>query len=504
MKDKALIDRLFSGSGKVLCGCMKYLIYSLPFMVFSTTYSQGGHYWTEQYGTRSILMSGSVIGGVEDLGTVYYNPGRLSLIENRAFLLSANLYQLQRLRVLNAVGDGKDLNKQSFGGVPGLAAGTFKLPFAPKLHFAYAILARQRTDHSFFIRSEKEGVVFEKIPGQQVFTGRLLITSRYHEEWMCLTWSYSLKENFSIGVTNVYAATNFSKSIEMQLQLLYDNKTSVAQLVRNRLVDVKHDGLLWKIGLAWELPVADIGLTLTTPKIHLRGKGNIIYEDFLSGLPDSIEVEHFESSLQSGLYAVHKSPLSIGAGATFKIFEKHLFHVSGEWFGIVPRYALEKAEPFVGQSTGEEINFTLLDQAEHVFNYGTGLELILRDALSFYASYSSDFSYVPADIKYFTNFENESYNSTFRANINHIGAGFVLKLKRADITLGTTYAWAKESIPRPINFPAENESGDIFNSNDNADLLWTRWRFIFGFSIPFLREIQSSINEGLDKKKSEE
>ncbi|MCK4749119.1 MAG: hypothetical protein KAT15_18830 [Bacteroidales bacterium] len=278
----------------------------------------------------------------------------------------------------------------------------------------------------------------------------------------------------------------------------------MAQLTRNRLVDVSHDGLLWKIGLAWELPAADLGLTLTTPKIHLRGKGNFIYEDFLSGLPDSIEAGHFESSLQSDLYATHKSPLSIGAGASFKIFKKHLFHISGEWFGIIPKYAMVTADPFIGQSTGEDIGFTLYDQAERVFNFGAGIELKMKDALSFYASYSSDYSYVPSDIRYFTEFGGESFNSTFRADINHAGAGFVLKLKRADITLGSTYAWARESIPRPIDFPDEGEEGGIFDSSDTADLLWSRWRFIFSFSIPFLKDIQKNIENNLDEKDSEE
>jgi hypothetical protein len=44
--------------------------------------AQSGHYWTNQYGTRSMLLSGSVIGGVEDLGAVFYNPARLSQTEN--------------------------------------------------------------------------------------------------------------------------------------------------------------------------------------------------------------------------------------------------------------------------------------------------------------------------------------------------------------------------------------------------------------------------------------
>jgi hypothetical protein len=486
---------------------VKYFLSYLPLLFSTLSFSQGGHYWTEQYGTRSILMSGSVIGGVEDLGTVYYNPGRLALIENRAFLLSATLYQLQKLRILDAVDEGKDLTNKSFGGVPGLAAGTFKLPFMPKHHFAYAVLARQRNDLNFFVRTEKEGELLEQISGNQLFTGRIETRSKYSEEWMCLTWSYPLKENFSIGISNIYAHTSSTKNIDMQLQLLYEDNARVAQMMRNRSVNVGHDGLLWKIGLAWEIPAVNLGLTLTTPKINLGGKGNFIYEDFLSGLPDSVRTGYFESSLQDGLASIHRSPLSIGTGATVKLFRKHLLHLSAEWFSAVPEYRMVGAEPFTGQSTGEEITFSLMDQAESVINYGAGIELKLIDEISFYASYSSDYSYVPSDIKYFTRFDSEAYNSTFRADINHAGAGIVLKFKRADISLGSTYAWAREVIPRPIDFPDEGEETEIFVSDETAELLWSRWRFIFSFSVPFLRDVQDNIEDrwdGRKKKKNED
>lgn len=119
-----------------------------------------------------------------------------------------------------------------------------------------------------------------------------------------------------------------------------------------------------------------------------------------------------------------------------------------------------KADPFVGQGSGEEINFSLFDQAERVFNFGAGPEVKLKDALSLYASYSSDYSYVPADI-----------------------------------TLRSTYAWARESIPRPIDFPDEGEDKGIFDSDDTADVMWSRWRFIFSFSVPFLKDVQKSIED---------
>ena len=81
--------------------------------------------------------------------------------ENAAFLLSANVYQLNRLKINDTVDEGKDLSQSSFGGVPSLAAGTFKVGFLPGHHFAYAVLTRQRANTNFFVRTEKEGNVGE-------------------------------------------------------------------------------------------------------------------------------------------------------------------------------------------------------------------------------------------------------------------------------------------------------------------------------------------------------
>ena len=455
--------------------------------------AQGGHYWTEQYGTRSILMSGSVIGGVEDLGAVFYNPGRLSLIENPAFLLSAKLYQLERLTFLNAIDDDNSLEKKNFGGVPGLVAGTFKIGFMPKHHFAYALLTRQRMDFNFTTRANKEGDLFEEYPGEELFTGRLILASKFTDEWMSLSWSYPLKENLSIGLTTAYVTTGSNRNNEMQLQLLYDYKKGVGQFQRTRMVDFKDNGLLWKFGLAWENKFMDVGITATTPKIHIKGSGSFIYEDYLSGLPDSLQNNYFESSIQSDLPARSKSPWAVGGGISFKIFQKHLLHLSGEYYSRIPKHTILTANTFIGQSTGEEINFALIDEYEPVFNFGAGIEFVLGKTSSLYLSYAADNSYVPSKIDRFVKFSEEASNSSFRADINHAGAGFILKLKRADVTLGATHAWARESLPRPIDFPDEGEEG-IFNSEDTADIRWTRWRFIFSFSFPFLKDIEKKMD----------
>jgi hypothetical protein len=121
----------------------------------------------------------------------------------------------------------------------------------------------------------------------------------------------------------------------------------------------------------------------------------------------------------------------------------------------------------------------------------------LGEKSSIYLSYSSDYSYVPSEISHITKISEEATNSNFRADFNHLGAGFILKFKGADITLGDTRAWARESIPRPVDFPDEGEEG-IFNSEEAADILWTRWRLIFSFSFPFLKDVQKKVEDSID------
>ncbi len=42
--------------------------------------AQDNNYWTNQFGTRSNLMSGAVVGGVRDPSAGFYNPGAVPFI----------------------------------------------------------------------------------------------------------------------------------------------------------------------------------------------------------------------------------------------------------------------------------------------------------------------------------------------------------------------------------------------------------------------------------------
>jgi hypothetical protein len=194
------------------------LILLLPGL-FRPAAAQEAHYWSEQFGNRSMLLGGAVIGSVFDLGAVFYNPGRLGLIENPAFVLSAKAYQWDRYTI-----EGQDRNgalKQSkFGGAPSLVAGTFKVPFLENDQFAYAFLTRQRSSSNFFTRVELEGDFFPSIPGRDLFEGKGQFDSELREEWIGLTWSRGLREGLSFGLSTFVTTTNRSQDLSADLRAL--------------------------------------------------------------------------------------------------------------------------------------------------------------------------------------------------------------------------------------------------------------------------------------------
>ena len=58
--------------------------------------AQGIYYWGQTYGTRSILLGGTVIGSVSDVSATYYNPGALGLIKNPEIILTAKINEYNR------------------------------------------------------------------------------------------------------------------------------------------------------------------------------------------------------------------------------------------------------------------------------------------------------------------------------------------------------------------------------------------------------------------------
>jgi hypothetical protein len=456
---------------------------------------QDGHYWTQQYGTRSMLLSGSVIGGVDDLGAVYYNPARISQISNPAFLLSADVYEWNTLKMEDAFGENKNASQSDFGGVPSLAAGTFRIPFLEKHSFAWAILLRQNMDITFSYKNEIHDDVLDMYPGTEYFGAEITISNVGKEEWMGLSWAYPVNDKLSIGASGYLSTISNAKGNIINLQALTES-SQVALFRFNKRSSYKQYSILLKAGVSYRTEKVILGLTALIPSIRVKGNGNFQHEYFFAGIEEMNENPNiYLTNYQDKLKTKVRSPWSVGVGFTY-VLGKSRIHLSSEWFTAVPKYTVMQAEDYIGQSQLDTNSFQLIENYRSVINAGVGFEIFLTENISFFTSFSTDFSAVVNDVALFVENESEASNSTFTSDFYHFGGGVALDLKGADVTLGVTRTGSNLKLPRPFNFP-EEEGDDIFETENTIDAAWRRWRIVFSFSLPFLKDWQRKAEEKL-------
>lgn len=464
----------------------------LLFPVF-LSFAQDGHYWTENYGNRSTLLSGTVNANVEDLGAVFYNPARLGLIENPAFVISAKVYEWRTVKVKDGIDDGIDLSESSFGGAPSLVAGTFKVPFLKNHKFAYSFLTRQRTDADFFVRVEREGDIVDGLPGEEIFNGKLDFNIKFKEEWIGLTWAPPASKKVSFGLSTFLSTLKKSTSILLDMSAL-NEQNDVGFFTINRSYNYKVYSLLWKLGLAVDLTKIRFGLTVTTPRVGLQNEASTLYENYLVGIDntdDGINDDEYIFDVQDKLKAKYISPWAVGLGIGIP-FKQGIIHLSAEWYDKVPEYTVVEASPFIAQSTGELTRFSLVDDLDAVLNYGIGVEVNLSEKVTVYGSFATDFSAVKKDITRFVELEDRTNNSVFQTDFYKFGGGVSIKTKAVEMTVGATNSGASQEFARPINFPDE-EDDTVFDSGDTSKLILNEWRFILGFSFPFADKLKRQI-----------
>ncbi|GJM30042.1 MAG: hypothetical protein DHS20C17_26770 [Cyclobacteriaceae bacterium] len=460
---------------------MLLVIYNIPLKLAA----QDGHYWTQHYGTRSILLSNSAIGGVNDLAALYYNPARLSLIENPAFLLNADVFEVSQIKFDNAVGEGASRSKTDFGSVPSFVAGTFKIKWLEGHYFGYSILQRQNINLDFNYNEETLGDVIGNFPGEEYFGANTRFNQKIKEEWYSLSWSYPIKSNLSVGLTASATRLALDKGTLIELQAL-SSANQVAQYQFDRNYSMNQYGLLLKMGVAGEGKLFNWGFTLTTPSLQILSKGQYNYQEFFSGIQGSTNPDKFTTNRQKDIETEYKRPLAIGGGISIPVGRSELF-LSSEWYSSVNRYTLLEVESHISQSDGDTVNFALVDDLSSVTNFGIGAQIYVNEKFSTYLSVSSDFSAAPDNRTGFAENKPVANNTVFNADFFHFAGGVVLNWKRADITLGAAYTGGDQEFARPVDFPDEGDDG-IFEMDETGSFRWNRMRVIFSFSFPFLKD----------------
>jgi len=440
------------------------------FAIFAgNTLAQDTHYWNLQYGTRSTLLGGAVIGSVSDMAATYYNPAALALFPAPEILLSGKVYQYNSLSLNNGAGPGKDLTSSAIETAPTLFAGSFTFDWLGDNTLSYSILTRQQMN--FGIEGRRGGTR-ESNTGQDLVAGELIANQELSDLWIGLTWSKKLNDHIAIGVTPYFSVRD-QKTRKHAYSELLNGAGDVSASILTQQFEYKNYRLLAKAGFGAIFDPLTLGITITTPTLSLGGSGSSLVNLVDSGAA-SDEATVFIANFQQDVTARHHLPLSVGFGTGYQL-GRHRLHFSAEWFDKINQYDILDTQEFTAQSNGETYQNRVDSELKSVFNYGIGAEFYAGENLDLFISYVTDFSAAKDGTR--TNLTVSTWD------IYHLSGGASFAIGRSEFTLGINYAFGKGKAKGQVNLPEgdiKNALADLF---EDTDLDYKRFKFLIGFSI---------------------
>jgi len=453
---------------------------------------QSEYHWSDQFGNRSTLLNGTMIGSVSDLGAVFYNPGCLAQLDRPGFLLTAEAFEVNRGELEGGKGDNLELEQTNFRGVPSLVAGLFSLPFLPGHKFAYSFLTRRRSESDLLLTTEARQDLIPQLPGEESYLGTWESASKLDENWVGITWAHEVSPRISVGFSTFGTYLGRKRRIELDVRTV-PTEGNPSVLVRSREYRFSSYGLLWKAGVAVDLEPFRAGLSITTPQITPFGGGSIRYEELLTApdLPGSDPSEPTRVTVfrEEGLAVSSRSPFSIGGGLSW-VGDRGVIHLSGEWYSGVSQYQIMAVDSIWSQSSGTFSEYRVMDELKSVFNFGVGMEWQVSDAFSAYGSAARDASAAPESPYQPFQFEERISNSISQADGFHLGAGVSLQARWIDLTAGFSYGSTKEKIGNPLIATGSGQSVPI-PIEAELELEKRRWRFLLGFSISMVEGVRA-------------
>jgi hypothetical protein len=435
------------------------LIFSVAFCISGLSLLAQSNYWTQQYGSRSSLMGGCVVGGVRDNSALYYNPAGIAYIDSAHLNVSANAYGLDFMQLKNGAGTNLDLQSLKILVYPQFISGLIKFKLAPKLKLAYGLLTRYRGE----IKMHADNTLpdYNVIPNStngQYYYGTFDYELSTISQWGGFALGYKFTPFFAMGLTTFATYTHydgFRKTFATADVYNPDPDSSyMARFGSYEYNQVDHFGLLWKLGFQFNWEKFKLGLAITTPNISLFGFSRVgrtlEYNNQDKFISDTVAIGRYPSWLasddKSGLNTIMKSPLSIALGLEWD-FPKTSTKITGtvEWFAAVPEYTvagstapvfIRPTDQYMGAVANQHF-MELRDSHGPVINFGVGLDQRIGKRTYLYFGMRTDFNngYQSANNRsIMTNRFNQGYNHYF-----HFSGGITYKKGGSDITFGLNY-----------------------------------------------------------------
>ncbi len=443
---------------KGLCRCFLLLI-----VFTSSLYAQDSHYWTQQFGTRSALLGGAVLGGAEDNTMIYYNPGALGFLDESSISINANAYRVENIKVENALGNEEDFQSGQLGSVPLLAGGMIRTG-SEKWKVGYAFIAPvdfkfkgvARVEGDFDLVDDSESVGLEETVAEAS------LDNKTSELIVAVGIGHKINDNWSVGLSNLFTVRSLSYQRSLSTYIFLNQGESPligANLLQN--ADYYNVRYAAKLGVVYQKDNWDVGLTLTTPSLNLFGQGSVASNIAVRNLKliDDNRISGVATARQAELKSKFKSPFSAALGANYSFGRSHL-GVAAQYFAGIDIY--DVMEPAAGsfvrpidlapQLQSDEF-LQLRGAAESVFNIALGYEYKVSESLSILGGIRTDKSYYNEELN-----ESAGIKPTISNwDIYHFSGGVTLNRRNSSLSLGLLLsAGSNDSYEQSGSFDPDN------------------------------------------------
>ena len=179
---------------------MKGRIFGTVIVLFCTLSVFGqvnSHYWSHQYGSRGLLLNGSVIASVNDETAIFYNPASMGLTDDFGLSLSLITPTYSQLRTTDFLGEGTSFKDHGLGLAPGLVAAMLKPFGTDKVTLGITTFKRFQSEVNV------EDRIVKNVPNSndQIFLGDVNFNRRLSETWLGLGMSFRIHKKLAVGFT---------------------------------------------------------------------------------------------------------------------------------------------------------------------------------------------------------------------------------------------------------------------------------------------------------------
>jgi long-subunit fatty acid transport protein len=454
-------------------------------------FSQDTHYNSNQFGARSALLGGAIIGDVNDNTGVFYNPAGLGFMDTATLSINGNAYQIENIKIENALGQKKDFKSSHLGSVPLFVGGMLrkgekrlKIGFTVMSSVNFQFKATARIDDTEDIAGDLES------PGKEEFIGQSSVNTKVSELLFGLGGGYKLNDNWSVGLSNLFTVRSVSY-----------NRTTIARFFLNqpdfplvsssfsRNADYFNVRYAAKIGLNYRKNRFSAGLTVTSPSLNLFGTGTVAVDIIGNNiLYEGSRTDILANDRQEKLKSKFKSPLAAGLGANYT-FGRSQIGVALNYHGSTKIYDILRANPSdfirpvsLNAQLGSADFLRVKTGAKQVFNFAVGYEYALKPNMTLSGSIRTDNSYFDKNLD--TTLGIRPDVTTW--NIYHIAMGTTFTRGRSKMSIGLVYSTGKDDRKKSDgNLENPSENNLLQGSTTITKAKYNSIGFILGYAFVF-------------------